>query len=185
METRNPIKSAIMVQVGFILSTIFVIVAFFQGNFEILGLNLEVIYTVLALFISFPISLSLAYISSGLSAEYEPPIKIKGVINYFLVFIVLAPISEELVFRGLLEGYLLVTTTPIISILLPALLFSIVHISPFRDAPKEFLLLILISAFILSMVAGLLRFLSNSLIPSIITHSVFNLSGKIVEEFKR
>lgn len=96
----------------------------------------------------------------------------------------MAPIAEELVFRGLLEGYLLETAGFMVGILVPAILFTIMHIAPFKRAPKDFLSLILLSAFSLSIIVGTLRFISNSIIPAILTHMIFNVSGRIVSNMQ-
>ncbi|MGQ4892322.1 MAG: CPBP family intramembrane glutamic endopeptidase [Candidatus Njordarchaeia archaeon] len=182
MLSKNELKSGLLAQSGFILSTILIIFLFLDRDFSVIGLNFESNSIILGIVVSFPISLVLAYMISRLNVECEPPIKVEGAFEYIAFLILLAPIAEEFVFRGLLEGYLLKTTTPIVGVMFPATLFSIMHIAPFKEAPRKFLSLILLSAFTLGVIAGILRFMSDSLIPAIVTHAIFNLSGKIAEK---
>jgi len=51
---------------------------------------------------------------------------------------------------------------------------------PYISAPLPALLLTLLGAFILGMLAGYYRAVYGSLIPAVIVHSVFNLSGIVV-----
>ncbi|HDD64187.1 MAG TPA: CPBP family intramembrane metalloprotease, partial [Thermoprotei archaeon] len=134
--------------------------------------------------LSIPISLifsfPLAIVSMYLSENYTPPIALEDIRIMLLLAIVVSPIGEEVLFRGFIEGYLLKHTDRWIAIAMPALLFSAMHIVPYISAPLPALLLTLLGAFILGMLAGYYRAVYGSLIPAVIVHSVFNLSGIVV-----
>ena len=92
----------------------------------------------------------------------------------------LAPVGEETLFRGLLEGYLLEKNNRGIAVILPAVLFSLMHILPYYRTSLAYLVPLLVNSFILGVIAGYFRMKSNSLIPAFLTHVVFNLSGMII-----
>ena len=79
-----------------------------------------------------------------------------------------------------MEGYLLKYVDGWIAILIPAILFTAIHIIPYSSAPFTILIYVLTGAFILGLLAGYFRAVSRSLIPAIITHAIFNFSGIIV-----
>ena len=84
-----------------------------------------------------------------------------------ILFICILPgITEEIVFRGLVQHWLHVALTPVKAILLTSALFSLVHFS-FLSAP--YLLLV-------GMYLGWLRWKSDSLYPPIIAHTLHNLA---------
>jgi len=90
--------------------------------------------------------------------------------------IVLAPLGEETLFRGLVEGYLIVSREPIhVAVLLPALLFTMVHIQPLRRTR-----VLLAEVFLIGVLLSYLRTMTASLIPAIIGHSALNIGGLLV-----
>ena len=135
----------------------------------------------IAFILSILIALPLAYLSMIYGKDFEHPLEIKSFPVYVLVGLILSPIAEEIMFRGVLEGYLLLTTIPWIAIILPAILFSIMHMAPFSKAPRKLVLIVLTSAFILGIIAGTFRYVADSIIPAIITHQCFNIAGKTIE----
>lgn len=83
-----------------------------------------------------------------------------------LIVGVLTPLAEELFFRGALMGWMMLTRFPRWSvILLPALLFAIMHLNPVGILPIFFLALLL----------GYLRWATGSLWPSVALHMFNNL----------
>jgi len=83
-----------------------------------------------------------------------------------LIALILAPIGEETIFRGLLLGYMLEeTVNSWIAIIITAFLFSLTHMIPFFIASITQQLFILISAFMMSITAGYLRKTSNLYYP--------------------
>ena len=83
-----------------------------------------------------------------------------------LVVGVLTPLVEELFFRGALMGWMMLRGFPRWSvILLPALLFAVLHLNPVGMLPIFFLALLL----------GYLRWATGSLWPSVALHMCNNL----------
>ena len=84
----------------------------------------------------------------------------------FLTVGVLTPLAEELFFRGALMGWMMLRGFPRWSvILLPALLFTVMHLNPVGMLPIFFLALLL----------GYLRWATDSLWPSVALHICNNL----------
>lgn len=83
--------------------------------------------------------------------------------------VVLAPLGEELIFRGFLYGVSKKYTGPIFSIITSSLIFAVVH----GHAP------ILLPLFIVGAILAIIYELSGSLWTSIILHSLFNLINVI------
>ena len=83
-----------------------------------------------------------------------------------LIVGVLTPIAEELFFRGALMGWMMLRRFPRWTvILLPALLFAVMHLNPVGMLPIFFLALLL----------GYLRWATGSLWPSVALHMCNNL----------
>lgn len=100
-----------------------------------------------------------------------------SVLQKFLAFVVLASIQEELIFRGLLQGFFhrvsrLATFWP--SILIVALIFGVIHLGAGERTAMI--------AFVLGAVAGFLRFQKNyGLFSAIACHSGFNLASLFMQ----
>ncbi|AMQ18186.1 hypothetical protein A0127_02895 [Thermococcus peptonophilus] len=93
--------------------------------------------------------------------------------------LVLAPLGEETLHRGLIEGYLLHHTSFWVAIVFTAVIFGLVHILAFRDAPRGFRIFVVLNAFLIGLGAGYFRALSGSLIPAYSLHSAANLGGMV------
>ena len=101
------------------------------------------------------------------------------------------PIQEELIFRGLFQGYLATHIQSSIKIwkwkltvpaLIGAIVFSLVHLALLSvEASLGGVLFIVVGAFILGIIAGYFRAETGSLIGPIIVHSLFNLTGTVFE----
>ena len=128
-----------------------------------------------ALAASAPAALALALASPGC----EPPVSGDPVIAA-LVALVLAPLGEEALFRGLLEGYLLSRGAGTgISVALPAALFSLVHLLPYSRSPPPCAASVMVGALVLGLLAGWLRARRGSLAPAVAVHFCFNLVGTL------
>ncbi len=157
------------------------------GSPEQYGLTLNLKHTIIATIISIPTALVLAVIAYKLAGGYEPSFLPKDLISRVLLALVLAPIGEEFLFRGLLEGRLLLPDSSSkiglwIAIVLPAVLFSLVHIMPFSEAPRGYLTSVLASALVMGLLSGYFRAISGSLAPAVASHACFNLIGMLVEK---
>jgi sodium transport system permease protein len=87
-----------------------------------------------------------------------------AILPFFLVFVALVPVGEELAFRGFILGGLQHRFTPWKAIVLSAFLFAIYHMNVFQFAP----------AFLMGVVLGLLAVRSRSIWPGVLLHAVYN-----------
>jgi membrane protease YdiL (CAAX protease family) len=94
------------------------------------------------------------------------PISING-----FPIIILAPIGEEMMYRGFLYGYLRNKIGVVLAIILQAALFSICHVSLFYYPNVNYLLL---NIFLSGLIFGLLYEKTGSLYTSIICHGCIN-----------
>ncbi len=171
-------------------SAVFIILSLivfqFTGGFEYYGLKIDIFYTMISIFtafiIAFPLSLIASIVAENTNMQNGPfDLGNLNILEFLFLLLLLAPLGEEFLFRGILESSLLEYGI-LIAIVVPALLFSLIHILPFKNTPRKFLAIILISAFILGLLAGYFRALSGSLLPAYVTHAIFNLNGKIAEK---
>ena len=158
---------------------------YFAGDFAYYGLKIEIRCTLLSMPIAFLASLPLTWTTSKMGGEsareYNP---LGGDLKwgeYIILFLILAPLGEDCLFRGILLLSLL-PYGAFVAITVPALLFSLVHLLPFKNTPCKFLVSILISSFALGLLAGYFRVISYSLLPAYLTHTIFNLSGRMTEK---
>ena len=93
--------------------------------------------------------------------------------------LLVAPVCEEVFFRGLLQGFLLRRGYFGLSIVLPGILFSVMHVIPFYSAGPALLISIMTGALILGLIAGYFRAVRGSLLHAVLTHFWFNLVGYI------
>ncbi len=108
--------------------------------------------------------------------ECKPPVKFGSVWELAVLVFLVAPVGEELLFRGLVEGYLLASGVGLhVSVVVPALLFSLMHVAPFKSSGKFCLVTVLASAFVLGVVAGFFRAVTGSITIPIVIHAMFNL----------
>jgi membrane protease YdiL (CAAX protease family) len=112
-----------------------------------------------------------------------------GPLKMLLSVWILASISEEVFFRGLLMGFLaplkdwgvrLLTVRVSIPVALCALLFGLGHLPLVGIVGARMTASIIVSAVVLGLVAGHYREQTGSLLPAIAVHMVFNVAGGIV-----
>ena len=94
----------------------------------------------------------------------------KNDIYSVIMVAVMAPIFEEIIFRGFILNGLLKNYSPTKAILWSATLFGIVHLNPWQ----------FIGAFIIGAVIGWLYWKTNSIIPGMLIHFVNNFSASMV-----
>lgn len=94
-------------------------------------------------------------------------------IAYLSYFILLAPIVEELFFRGfILTKIYNFNRQPIIPILYSSLLFSLIHFNPFNTLNFGFTLML---AFLLGLCLGSIYVLTKNILYPILFHCICNL----------
>ena len=97
-----------------------------------------------------------------------------GYVFLFLAVVIVAPIGEEIVFRGFLQKFLEDYWKDITrAVLVTSLFFAMIHFNPFWT----------IQIYLLGIVLGFLAWKTKSVIPSIILHSVNNGSAYILSIF--
>ena len=173
----NVAACAFAAQTCYLASVVVVIAVFFGGRYGAFGFIVEYYYTLLATIasalVSLPLGLGLSRITRG---EPEPPFIPEEQIHRAVLIFALAPTSEEAVFRGLVEGFLLQHVDPCTAIAVPAVLFALGHLIPYSYS-KRMAAAVSASALILGLVAGYFRMVSGSLLPAIASHAVFNAVG--------
>ena len=102
------------------------------------------------------------------------PDSILGYVFLFLAVVVVAPIGEEIVFRGFLQKFLEDHWKDITrSVLVTSLFFAMIHFNPFWT----------IQIYILGVVLGFLSWKTKSVLPSIMLHSINNGAAYILSIF--
>ncbi len=109
---------------------------------------------------------------------YVPPFVPRSLAEFALLAFVATLIGGEVLFRGLLEVYLLLRNVNLhVVVVLPSVLFSLVRWIPFRRAPAKHRVLVLLFALVAGLTAGYYRAVTGSIIIAIIVHAVFNVPG--------
>jgi len=102
------------------------------------------------------------------------PDSMLGYVFLFLAVVIVAPISEEVVFRGFLQKFLEDHWKDITrAVLVTSLFFAMIHFNPFWT----------IQIYILGVVLGFLAWKTKSVIPSIMLHSINNGAAYILSIF--
>jgi len=97
-----------------------------------------------------------------------------GYIFLFLAVVIVAPIGEEVLFRGFLQKFLEEHWKDITrAVLVTSLFFAMIHFNPFWT----------IQIYLLGVVLGFLSWKTKSVIPSIILHSLNNGTAYILSIF--
>ena len=112
-------------------------------------------------------------------------------VNQVIFIWIYASICEEALTRGLIQSYLAPLRNRGFSIsrlrisypvIIGALFFALMHLMPFGGVlPLLHLIAFLISATILGIAAGYYREKTGSLVPAVIVHMLFNVSGSLVD----
>lgn len=136
-------------------------------------------YTLIGLFGIFATLLIVGIAASLLGINDQEKIldKVLDLPLIILVFaFLLAPITEELFFRGMMVQKILERSNPIIAIILSSVVFSLVHFS------YESLVEIL-GVFFIGLILGSIYVKAKSLTPCILIHMIYNLLAIIVMRF--
>ena len=97
-----------------------------------------------------------------------------GYVFLFLAVVIVAPIGEEIVFRGFLQKFLEDYWKDITrAVLVTSLFFAMIHFNPFWT----------IQIYLLGIVLGFLAWKTKSVVPSIILHSINNGAAYILSIF--
>jgi membrane protease YdiL (CAAX protease family) len=173
----DPFTIGVATQVSFFLLSVAVISLI--GNFSEYGFRFSLIYVPKAFFAGLLLSAITAPIAYKLVQDYRPDFLPGTPFKIAILMLVLAPLGEETLYRGLIEGYLILHMSLWVAIVFTAVVFGLVHILTFRDAPGGFRIFIVLYALLMGLVAGYFRALSGSLIPAYTFHSATNLVGMV------
>ncbi len=88
----------------------------------------------------------------------------------WILLVVIAPITEELLFRGLILNTLLRRYSPLVAILFSSLLFALMHMNPWQLAV----------AMVIGVLLGWLYVRTRSLWPCILGHAIMNSGPNLV-----
>ena len=178
-EKKKESMGGVVTQLVFIITSVAVFI--FLGGLRYFGVCFDIFYTVVGFGVALPIALPLAYLTSkvGSKEKVNIPVDVSqmGILKFVAIALILAPLGEEMLFRGVLETSLLVWGIWIATVI-PAILFSLIHIAPFKGSSPKFMAVILFSAFLLGLLSGYFRAISGSLLPAYVVHMTFNLSGR-------
>ena len=166
------------IQIAFTVLSMLTAVTLFRDEYRyLMGLTFTFKSMVKVVAVSLISALPLTYLTNILApTSHQIQVSIQLLIPMVLI---LAPIGEELLFRGLLLGCLMRCISRWWSIMLSSTIFALTHLpafSAYSESPLT-MFLIFAGAFILGVIAGYFKTSLNSLIPAIITHSIFNFSG--------
>ncbi len=112
--------------------------------------------------------------TSGIGDEYQAALGNPVALTLFwLSLTVIAPVSEEIAFRGfILRGWMSTRLGVTGAIVLSSLLFAAIH------GPHQ--LPVFISLFVGGMLLATMRWLSGSIVPTILMHATWNLGCGIL-----
>lgn len=92
----------------------------------------------------------------------------------FLTVVLLAPLLEEVFFRGIIQEGLMQRRGPVVAILLTSLLFGFIHLNPWQ----------FVTGFLLGLFVGWLYYLTRDLLLAIGFHLFNNLFVLLVEHYQ-
>ena len=99
-----------------------------------------------------------------------------GFVFLFLAVVIMAPIGEEIVFRGFLQKFLEEYWKDITrAVLVTSLFFAMIHFNPFWT----------VQIYLLGVILGFLSWKTNSIVPSIVLHSMNNGIAFILTAFDK
>jgi len=178
LKGKPEIIFGVLMQISIIVFTLLIVFLVIK-NPTILGtLLLPLISSAEGIMLAGLVSLLTCFLEARITKKCKPPIELRSIWEFMILAFIVAPIGEELLFRGLVEGYLLLSRVGLAtSVIVPAVMFSLIHILPYRNSPRPCLILVLTSSFAIRLIAGFFRANTDSIILPIIIHLVGNISG--------
>ncbi len=124
--------------------------------------------TVLLLFITGTIA-NLIPMSNNISKALAGIVRQTGIFT-FIYFVILAPVFEELLFRGIMLDGMLNRYSPIKAIIWSSIFFGVAHLNPWQ----------FITAFSIGCFSGWVYYRSKSVLPCIVIHIAANATGFVI-----
>ena len=112
-----------------------------------------------------------------LEKGFSKSLKVTTGYNFAVLFFsgtVLASVAEEMLFRGFLQGILENSTDITRAVLVTSFLFAVVHLWPWM----------MVQILIVGVLLGVMVWKSNSIIPAIIVHFIFNSASLLIVNFR-
>jgi len=172
-------------------TSILIILILNKGNLKGYGFTWNWNFSVLKVIL---ISLSLGGVSAIISflfkiSEANTPWENWSFLEGVLYAWIIASIAEEVLTRGLLQGFL----TPLkhlgiqlfkyhisLPVIVSAVFFSLIHLVILVSGTDiTMVIIVLILALLLGLIAGYLREKTGSLVPAIVVHSCFNIGSSL------
>ncbi|MDR3627260.1 MAG: type II CAAX endopeptidase family protein [Ignavibacteriaceae bacterium] len=129
---------------------------------------LSTVISVVILSIEFPLLVKLPVINDGMKT-----LNGFNIVSIIIYGIVLIPVLEETIFRGLILGDFLLAYSPAKAILLSSALFACIHPNPSQ----------IINAFIIGLFLGWIFYKTGSILPGILVHAILNSSSGILFKY--
>ncbi|TFF84773.1 CPBP family intramembrane metalloprotease [Candidatus Thorarchaeota archaeon] len=185
----RPWLSNLIVGPVVLTESLLVIVFLAQGQLTSWGLQYPSFEGILAVGFSGSVLAVLTLLTSEsispTPSEMKPPSDSRGRFGFFVLIVILASISEELIFRGVIQnlldqalllaldlGFFSLTGGTVVS----GLLFAVVHAAPAKRMGVSLGVLVG-SALVLGLSAGIALYETGSLLAPILIHGLFNFFG--------
>lgn len=130
--------------------------------------NLKIVWLIALTIITIQIGFTIPIMSLIPMPEYVQKLFMefagKNGVFSFLTIVIVAPILEELIFRGIILGGLLKKHSPLTAIIVSSILFGLIHLNPWQ----------FISAMMIGVFSGWIYYKTGKLSYSIIIHMVNN-----------
>jgi len=123
---------------------------------------------------------------AGAGSGGGPSSAVRGLLKLIVSVWIVASVSEELLFRGLIQSFL----EPLrehgfgffgrrvsLPVTVAAIGFGLVHLGLLTMAPPPMVAAVVVSATVLGFIAGYYREKTGSIVPAIVAHFVFNVLG--------
>lgn len=181
-------------QASFLIISLLLISLFSRGKVATYGLRpvkvsamkKPVLLSIIVSFVIISISMVLSMKSMQSGVSSESMMAPRGILKPILSVWVMASISEEVFFRGLLQGFLsplkqygftFIKIHVSVPVTICAVWFGLGHFGLLRVMNVDVVIGIVISAMALGFIAGYYFEKTGSIIPAIAVHMVFNIVG--------
>jgi membrane protease YdiL (CAAX protease family) len=191
-EAHAWLRSGDVIQVVFLVSSLALMLAFTRGHPSAYGLRgarpreFGRVLLVAGSFAAVIGVLSAVSVLAGLGGGGGHPSVGGNFLKDFISIWIVASVSEEMLFRGLIQSYLgplkahgfrLIRRRVSLPVTVAALAFGLVHLGLLGSAPPPLVATIVVTATILGFIAGYYREKTGSVLPAIAAHFLFNALG--------
>lgn len=197
IKAHNWLHSSDITQVVFLIVSLALIYLFSRGNVKTYGLKSvkgseivrPILISIIVSIVITGVGTILVMLGGERTVNEADSIMSGGILKVILSVWIIASISEEVFFRGLLQGFLnplkdsginLFKIHISVPVIFSALFFGLGHVGVISFLGTNMTILIIINATILGFIAGYYREKTGSLIVAIAVHMTFNIVGSII-----